>query len=90
MDWTDWLRALFALIATLALIAGLAYAARRLGMLRSRGEGRKRLAVAESMMIDPRRQLVIVRCDGREHLLLLSPGTDLLLATMDAGPEVNS
>lgn len=87
MDWTDWVRALFALIATLALIVGLAYAARRFGMLRARTEGRKRLSVAESMMIDPRRQLVIVRCDDREHLLLLSPGNDVVVATMDARPE---
>ena len=84
MDWTDWVRALFALIATLALIAGLAYAARRLGMLRARTEGRRRLSISESMMIDPRRQLVIVRCDEREHLLLLSPGADVVVATMDA------
>ena len=70
MDWTDWVRALAALVATLALIGGVAYGARRLGMLRARGEVRRRLAIAETMMIDPRRQLVIVRCDEREHLLL--------------------
>jgi hypothetical protein len=39
-------------------------------------------------MIDPRRRLVIVRCDGREHLLLLGPGGDVVvseMAAVDAG-----
>lgn len=88
MDWTDWVRALAALVATLALIGGVAYGARRLGMLRARGEGRRRLAIAETMMIDPRRQLVIVRCDEREHLLLLSPSGDLVVAAVEAQAEV--
>jgi flagellar protein FliO/FliZ len=80
VDWIDWARALFALIATLALIAGAAYAARRLGMLQPGGSGPKRLSVSESLMIDPRRRLVIVRCDGREHLLLLGPGGDVVVS----------
>jgi flagellar protein FliO/FliZ len=88
VDWIDWARALFALIATLALIVGAAYAARRLGMLQPGGQGPKRLKVSESLMIDPRRRLVIVRCDGREHLLLLGPGGDVVvseMAAVDAG-----
>lgn len=80
----SWARALFALIATLALIGALAYGARRFGMLAPGGQGAKRLKLTESLMLDPRRRLVIVRCDGREHLLLLSPAGDLLVAAMDA------
>jgi flagellar protein FliO/FliZ len=87
VDWTDWLRALAALIATLALIAGFAYGARRLGMLRPQGQGPRRLTVTESVMLDPRRRLVIVRCDRREHLLLLSPAGDQVVAAMDAIEE---
>lgn len=88
MDWIDWARALFALIATLTLIVGAAYAARRLGMLQPGGQGPRRLKISESLMIDPRRRLVIVRCDGREHLLLLGPGGDVVVsevAAVDAG-----
>jgi flagellar protein FliO/FliZ len=84
VDWIDWARALFALIATLALIVGAAYAARRLGMLQPGGQGPKRLKVSESLMIDPRRRLVIVRCDGREHLLLLGPAGDVVVSEMAA------
>jgi flagellar protein FliO/FliZ len=84
VDWIDWARALFALIATLALIAGAAYGARRLGMLQPGGAGPKRLKVSESLMLDPRRRLVLVRCDNREHLLLLGPGGDIVVSDMPA------
>jgi flagellar protein FliO/FliZ len=87
LDWIDWARALFALIATLALIAGAAYAARRLGMLQPGGTGPKRLKISESLMIDPRRRLVIVRCDGREHLLLLGPAGDLVVSEVPAAGD---
>ena len=86
MDWLDWARALFALIATLALIGAAAWGARRLGMLQPGGAGPKRLQMGESLMLDPRRRLVIVRCDQREHLLLLSPGHDVVVSEWPAAP----
>lgn len=79
MDLLDWARSLFALIATLALILGVAYGARRLGMLQPASQAPRRLKISESLMIDPRRRLVIVRCDGREHLMLLSPAGDVVV-----------
>lgn len=90
MDWTIWLKALFALIATLALILGAAYGARRLGMLRPGANAARRLKISESMMLDPRRRLVIVACDGREHVLLLSPAGDLVVARVDAKAEAGT
>ncbi len=84
----DWARSLFALVATLALIMGIAWGARRLGMLRPGDLGPKRLRLGESLMLDPRRRLVIVRCDDREHVLLLSPAGDLVVAQMDAKAQV--
>jgi flagellar protein FliO/FliZ len=88
VDWIDWARALAALLATLALIGAAAYAARRLGMLQPGGQGPRRLKLVEALMLDPRRRLVIVRCDGREHLLLLSPAGDRVVADMAAKEEV--
>ena len=91
MDVLDWLRAIAALVATLALIAGAAYAARRFGVLQANsGGGVRRLKVQESLMLDPRRRLVLVRLDGREHLLLLSPAGDCVVTAMDAKPEVQT
>ncbi|MGQ0531898.1 MAG: FliO/MopB family protein [Caulobacteraceae bacterium] len=84
MELLDWARALFALIATLALILGAAYAARRLGMLQRGAQGLKRMRVTETLMLDPRRRLVIVRVDEREHVLLLGPGGDVVVGGMAA------
>lgn len=85
MDWVEWVRALFALLATLALI-GLAFlAARRFGMIGGVRPGReRRLRVVETLMLDPRRKLLLVRCDDREHLLLVGPGGDRKLDTAPA------
>jgi flagellar protein FliO/FliZ len=87
VDWIDWARALFALIATLALIAGAAYGARRLGMLQPGPQGPRRLKISESLFIDPRRRLVIVRCDEREHLMLLSPAGDVVVSDLGKAEE---
>ena len=87
MTVLDWVRAIAALVATLALIAGAAYGARRFGMIQAGGPGLKRLKVKESLMLDPRRRLMLVALDGREHLLLLSPAGDLVVAAQDAKPE---
>lgn len=87
MDWLDWARSLFALIATLALIVGAAYGARRLGMLQANSGAVKRMRVTESLMLDPRRRMVIVRCDDREHVLLLGPGGDIVVAEQAAKAE---
>ncbi len=84
MDVLDWARALFALIATLALIAGVAWGARRLGMLQPNAATVRRLKITESLMIDPRRRLVLVRLDGREHLILLGPGGDIIVSDVEA------
>jgi flagellar protein FliO/FliZ len=85
----DWARTLFALVATLALIVGVAWGARRVGMLQANGQGPKRLRVSESLMLDPRRRMVIVRCDDKEHLILLGPGGDIVVDDMAAKEQVS-
>ena len=91
MDVLDWGRAVFALIATLALIGAVAYGARRLGMLQNvvGAKSDKRLRISESLMIDPRRRLVVVRFDDREHLILLSPAGDRVVTEV-AAPTASS
>lgn len=88
MDWMDWARSFAALIATLALILAAAWGARRLGMLQAGPNAPRRLKISESLMIDPRRRLVIVRCDGREHLLLLGPAGDVVVSEMAAVEQI--
>jgi flagellar protein FliO/FliZ len=82
MENADYLRFLAALLFVLALIAGLGWAVRRWGpsgAARLAGGRRRRLHIVDSLPLDARRRLVIVRRDGAEHLLLLGGQADLLV-----------
>jgi len=85
MTFADFARALFALILTLGLVGLAAVALRRYGpgaLSRFGGPRQeRRLAVVESLVLDPARRLVIVACDGQERLLLLGEGQ--LVASLD-------
>jgi flagellar protein FliO/FliZ len=74
----DFLRAVFALVITLGLVGIVAVLARRFGpewMVRfQRPRSERRLAIVESLHLDPQRRLVLVRLDDRERLLLLGEG----------------
>ena len=88
MDLFDVAKMAAALLATLALIGAAAWAARRFGMVQfQRPPTERRIKVVESLMLDPRRKLVLVRFNDREHLLLLSPSGDRPVASSLARPE---
>jgi flagellar protein FliO/FliZ len=78
MAFADFARALFALVLTLGLIGLAAVVARRFGpewlvrLQRPRTE--RRMAIVESLPLDPARRLVLVRLDSTERLLLLGEG----------------
>ena len=78
MDFATFARAVFALAVTLGLVGLGAVALRRFGpeaLARfSSARKERRLAVVESLVLDPARRLVIVSCDGKERLLLLGEG----------------
>ncbi len=86
MNFADFARAMFALALTLGLVGLGAVALRRFGpeALARFGANKKerRLAVVESLVLDPARRLVIVSCDGKERLLLLGEGQ--LVSALDA------
>lgn len=73
-DPTQYLRFAAALIFVLALMGAALYALRAFGFvsLAQRRPADRRLSVVESLMLDARRRLVIVRRDDKEHLILLS------------------
>jgi len=75
------LSAFAALVAVLALVL-LAGRAVRL----TRTPAGRRLATSETLALDRSRRLSIVRCDGRELLLLTGGGTDTLIAWLPARP----
>ncbi|MGI9501023.1 MAG: flagellar biosynthetic protein FliO [Geminicoccaceae bacterium] len=72
---TDYLRFLVALIAVLGLIGIFAWLARRfrLGGLAGSGVKSGRLQVVETLPLDGRQRLLLIRRDDREHLLLIGP-----------------
>lgn len=69
---------LAALAAVLALVWLAARGAKQLG-LAPHAAGARRLALAETLALDARRRVLLVRCDGREVLLLTGGGNDAVI-----------
>ncbi|MGD2133744.1 MAG: flagellar biosynthetic protein FliO [Maricaulaceae bacterium] len=95
MDPLDFARYVGALFVTLALLGVFLVGLRRfgpmLGLARAnRRGGPRRLAVEEALMLDARRRLVLVRADGREHLLLLGASGETVVESRPAAPEDDS
>jgi flagellar protein FliO/FliZ len=88
MQFSDFLRAVFALVLTLGLIGLAGVALRRFGpdaFARFAAPKKdRRLAVVESLVLDPARRLVIVAFDGKEQLLLLGEGQ--VVSSLNAAP----
>ena len=78
MNLADLARAVFALAVTLGLLGLCAVGLRRYGpnLLARFAAARpeRRLAIVETLVLDPSRRLVLVSCDGHERLLLLGEG----------------
>jgi flagellar protein FliO/FliZ len=87
MILADFARAVFALALTLGLLGLCAVALRRYGpdvLARvSPQKKQRRLAIVETLVLDPSRRLVLVSCDGRERLLLLGDGRMLDAASTE-------
>lgn len=88
----DMLRALFALMVTVGLIVGAAWLARRYGLMQAMPKSAtQRLALVEQIALDQGRvKLAIVRWDGREHLLAITPGGVAALGVADAPPAAST
>ena len=71
-----------ALAFVLALIAGLAWAVRRFGLFSQMAPklgGKRRLSIVETLGLDAKRRLVLVRRDDKEHLVILGPGSETVV-----------
>jgi len=91
MEFADFIRAVFALALTLGLVGMAAVALRRFGpdaLARfSPTRKERRLAIVESLVLDPSRRLVVVSFDGQERLLLLGEGQVLTQAPAPRKPR---
>lgn len=81
----DWLTAGAALLLVLGLILLLARLLRATGLApQTSGQ---RLKLQEALALDARRRLLILRCDGREVLLLTGGPQDLCLGWLPSKDE---
>lgn len=96
MDLTEIFRFAAALAFIIGLIGVCAYGARRLGLATggfSAPGALKRLAISEVKVIDAKHRLVLIRRDGKEHLILLGAEQALLIESgidapvMEAAPD---
>jgi flagellar protein FliO/FliZ len=75
MEPSDYIRFAAALIFVLALIGAGAFALRASGLMPAAGRPRRgsgrRLAVLETLHLDPKRRLALISRDGVEHLVIL-------------------
>jgi flagellar protein FliO/FliZ len=91
-DWGLLARFLLALAVVLALIAAATWLARRyLGSAMMAGlSGRRRLAVSESIMLDGKSRLFLVRRDNIEHLLVLGPAGSAVVESGIPAPAASA
>ncbi len=83
MDLDDYFRFLLALVFVVGLIGLLAVLIRRFGngaqFLTTRKGRDRRLGIVETLPIDTRRRLVLLRRDDKEHLVLFGAADELLI-----------
>ena len=93
MESWDYLRFFLALVFVLGLIGILAVLARRTGLgfpiTAIKPIQKRRLSVVEVTAVDGRRRMVLVRRDNIEHLLLISPSSEMLIETNIAADPVD-
>ena len=84
LEAVNYLKFVLALVFVLGLIGGFAILAKRAG-LGNRGpivRGKsKRLSIVESMSLDPKRRVVLIRRDDAEHLVLLGTQNEQVIET---------
>jgi flagellar protein FliO/FliZ len=84
-EWMDYLRVVFALLFVIGLIFFAGLIVRRSGLDKrlTGNKGPARLNLVETLYLDPRRRIVIVRCEDHEYVLLLATTGDLLIETRE-------
>lgn len=89
----SWLRVLIAFAVVFGLLGVMGFALKYVNLkglkLPSRNDRPQRLTIVETLALDLRRRLVIVRCDDKEHLLLLGLNQDIVVdANLDKSRNI--
>jgi flagellar protein FliO/FliZ len=90
MSWDLALRAVLSLALVFGLILAAGFLSKRFaakGILIGRKGATRRLAVVESLALDNRRRLLLIRKDGAEHLILIGGSNDLVVETGGRQPS---
>ena len=88
----DILRVVFGLVAVLGLIGICAITARKAGLLSATTSltRKRRLAIMESLPLDARRRMLIVKCDETEHLIILGSNGETVVERQLPAREVET
>lgn len=83
MTSADYLKFIAAFFFVMALMGGLAFILRKInsGLSVQTGLKNRRLKVVETLSLDPRRRAVILRCDQKDHLVILGPNSETVIDT---------
>lgn len=92
MDVMDFGRYFAGLLLVLGLLGGFALLARRAGLAHflpaiQRPGAPRRLELSATLMLDPRRRVVLVRVDDEEHVVLLGLTGETVLDRRPAPPR---
>lgn len=81
MELSAYLRVIVSLVLVVGMLLLVLWALRRfnIGGIVARPGARRRLALVETMAVDSRRRLMLVRRDGVEHLLMIGGSHDLVV-----------
>lgn len=97
MEFLSFLRMIGSLLVVLGLLGCALWAVRRFELrlpqnwlpgFSAPGKVR-RLELVERLTLDPRRSVALIRKDGHEHLVLLTPEGSLVLEALREAPEVD-
>lgn len=81
-DISQVFRLLIALAVVISLMGGLAFVLKKLGLATPqsmKSSDKRRLQIVESLPLDARRRLAIVRCDEKEHLIILGANSETVV-----------
>lgn len=90
MEVVDYTRFFLSLAFVVALMWACAWLAKRFGLdkkLRGITTPTGRLSVADTLYLDPKRKLMLVRADAREYVILLTGESVTVIDTLDGKPN---
>ena len=90
MEVADYSRFIFAFLFVIVLIWTVAAGAKKFGLdkkMRGIAGAQGRLQVTDTLYLDPRKKILLVRADAREYLLLIAGDSATVIDTLEVRHE---